>query len=59
MEGKCRHYLFGWFSIQFQLFAEEYSNLNENLSNICQKKKFPCLCGLVVECKANYLKVTG
>jgi len=24
-EGKCRHYYFGGFSIQFLLFAKEYS----------------------------------
>jgi len=58
-EGKCRHYLFGLFSIQFQLFAEEYSKLNENPLNICQKYIFTCLGGLVVECKASYLEVTG
>jgi len=59
MEGKCRHYLFGWFSIQFQLFAEKYSKLNGNPSNICQKSCFPMSWWSSGRLQSQFSKVTG
>ena len=34
---KCRHFIFGWFSIQFQPLLRSCSELNGNPSNICPK----------------------